>query len=178
MTDTKAKSSRRSFFLHGGAALGAGVATTAGAKTLMAQPVPVLDDREAIRQLHLAFMDLMEQQAYDAAAALFQDAAQPNLSGLGASGQQQDTAVHTAYRQTPLQRKDLVTFSNDRQRAAATFHIEVQISTPLQGDCTAAQMARLQGHTVERRWESGRFDAQYVKVQGLWKVASLRYRAT
>jgi hypothetical protein len=198
MTDSKADRSRRAFFLRGSALLGAGVATTAGAKALLADPTPAVPevlqsviDCESIRRLHLTFADLMENQAYEAATELFLEQAQLNLSGLTAVGksaiarlfavqyrQQQAAVMHSAYRQKGSQRSDRVSISNQCREATATFHTEVQISTPLQGDCTAAQMARLQGQMAERRWESGRFDARYVKVQGLWKMASLRYSPT
>jgi hypothetical protein len=195
MTDIKANRSRRSFFVGGGALLGAGVAATVGAKALMADPAPAVPellqsviDSESIRQLHLTFTDLMENQAYEAATELFHEQAQLNLSGITAAGkpaiarlfavqyrQQQAAVMHSAYRQNASRRKDRMSLSGDGEQAKATFHTEVQISTPLQGDCTAAQMARLQGQVADRRWETGRFDAQYVKVQGLWKMASLRY---
>jgi hypothetical protein len=195
MTDIKANRSRRSFFVGGGALLGAGVATTVGAKALMADPAPAVPellqfviDSESIRQLHLTFTDFMENQAYEAATELFHEQAQLNLSGITAAGrpaiarlfavqyrQQQAPVMHSAYRQNASRRKDRMSLSGDGQQAKATFHTEVQISTPLQGDCTAAQMARLQGQMADRRWETGRFDAQYVKVQGLWKMTSLRY---
>ena len=198
MSDTKTNRSRRSFFLRGGALLGAGVATTAGAKALMADPSPAapellqsVADGEAIRQLHLTFTDLMENQAYEAVTELFHEQARLDLSGHAAAGkpaiahlftvqyrQQQAAVMHSAFRQNASQRRDRVSVSTDRGQATATFHTEALISTPLLGDCTAAQMARLQGQTAERRWESGRFDAQYVKVQGLWKMASLRYSPT
>ena len=184
MTDSKAKSTRRSFFLHGGAVLGAGVAGTAAARSVMADPTPAVtrelqelrqqlesrEDREAIRQLHLEFTNAMETQAYAAAADLFCDPTQLRLSGL--------TDRHTAYRQTATQRRDVVTLSDDRLQAAAIFHTDVRISTPLQGDSTLVQMARLQGQVARLHWESGRFEAQYVKVQGHWKMASLRYSAS
>src|ERR1700722_9501690 len=98
MTD-KANRSRRSFFLRGGAALGAGVA--AGATTLISGASTAPDqlhqlrreldhvgDREAIRQLQLAFTTLVESQAYEAAAELFTENADLQLSGLNAKGQQ------------------------------------------------------------------------------------------
>lgn len=198
MTDSKANRSRRAFFVRGGALLGAGVATTAGARALMADPTPAVPqllqagiDCEAIRQLHLTFTDLMESQAYEAATELFHEQARLDLSGLTAAGkpaiarlfavqyrQQQAAVIHSAYRQNAAQRGDRVSISQARQQASATFHTEVQISTPLQGDSTVAQMARLQGQMADRRWESGRFDAQYVKVQGRWQMASLRYCST
>jgi uncharacterized protein (TIGR02246 family) len=191
MTDSNDKSSRRAFFLHGGAVLSVGAATTAGAAALVSGgPKDAPEDREAIRQLHLTFMAAMEDLTYEAVAGLFTDDAQLNLPGMSAAGKpdilgqlvaqyrgQQATQLHSAYRQTAAQRKDTVTFDSSGQRAAATFHAEVEISTPLRADCTAAQMARLQGQMASRRWEPGRFEARYLKRQGEWKILSLRYRA-
>jgi hypothetical protein len=155
------------------------------------QQLDCVEDREAIRQLHLAFTTRMEQQAYDAAAELFDEQAHLNLSGVSATGkpailqlfadqyrQQNAAAIHNAYRQNTLQQKDAVTLSEDRMHATATFHVEVELCTPLQADCTAAEMARLQGNVADRRWETGRFEAKYVKTRGQWKVASLSYLAS
>jgi len=168
MTDVKQKSTRRAFFLHGGAVLGAGVAATAGAG--LAAPVPMpsgtrgsAEDREAIRQLHLALMARLENQSAGAPEHLFGEPGQVQLS---------------AYRQTPSQQNDEVKFSEDGLRATATFHCEVELCTPLVEDCTAAQMARLQGLMASRRWESGRFEASYVKTRGQWTMASVRYTAS
>jgi hypothetical protein len=199
MTD-KANRSRRSFFLQGGAALGAGVAA-AGAATLISgastapdqlrqlrRQLGQLGDREAIRQLQLAFTSLVETQAYEAAAELFTESADLQLSGFSAMGrqairrqfanqyrQQQAAAMHTAYRQSTLQQKDTVTIGDGGLQATALFHVDVELSTPLQGDSTAAQMARLQGQVSDRRWEAGRLSAQYEKIRGQWQIASLRY---
>ena len=54
----------------------------------------------------------------------------------------------------------------------------MELSSPLQGSSTIAEMARLQGHVADRRWETGRFEAKYVKTAGQWKVASLEYLAS
>lgn len=195
MTEIKGnKSTRRAFFLNGGAVLGAGVATTVGAATLAPQPQTraSAEDREAIRQLHLAFMAMIENQHYEAAAELFEEDARVQLSGVSASGgqaiqhlftheyrNQKVATLHATYRQTALQQKDFVTISDDGQRAAATFHCEAELCTPLQDDCTAAQMARLQGQMADRRWESGRFEGTYVRTtRGRWKVTSLVFAAT
>ena len=204
MTDIKAKTSRRAFFLQGSAVLGAGVATTVGAAALApTSPAPLsseeelkqlreqlggIEDREAIRELHLAFTSLVESQAYDRVAALFDEHAQLQLSGASAQGKreiqelfakryrlQQTANFHSAYRQDAAKQGNSVTFSEDRLRASATFPVEVELCTPLQGDCTVAEMARLQGHVADRRWEPGRFDAKYVKSGGRWKIASLSY---
>jgi hypothetical protein len=171
MTEVKKTSTRRAFFLKGGAVLGAGVAATASAAGL-ASPAAAADvrgsaeDREAIRQLHLAFVARLENQSAadrssaDAPAHLFGESGQVQLGG---------------YRQTTSQQKDHVQFSEDSLRATGTFHCEVELCTPLQDDCTAAQMARLQGLMATRRWESGRFEASYVKTRGQWQMASVSY---
>jgi hypothetical protein len=204
MTASRTRSSRRAFLTQGGAALSASVAATAGAAALQSdgatsrqneleqlrRQVAHAEDREAIRQLHLAFTVLIATQRYEAAAELFDERARLQLSGVSATGRQaieqlfaeqyrrQKAAIlHSAYRQNGLQ-QDAVTVSDDRLRASATFPVDVQLSTPLRGDSTIVAMARLQGHVAERHWEAGRFEATYVKAAGQWKVASLDYHAS
>jgi SnoaL-like domain len=205
MTGTKTNSSRRAFFMTGGAVLGTGVATTVAAAALTSDSASPLEeqlqqlrrqldgmeDREAIRQLHREFTTLVENQAYESAAELFDEEARLNLSGVSAIGKpailqlfvaqyrhQKAAAIHRAYRQSNSQHKDTVTLSGERLQATATFHTEVELCTPLQGDCTVAQMARLQGHVADRRWETGRFEAQYVQTRGRWRMMSLIYLST
>ena len=194
MTGITTKNTRRAFFLRGGAVLGAGVTTTAGAAALIAHGAPAVpqpqqpEAREAIRQLHLTFTFLMESQAYEAVVELFDEPAHLTLSGLSATGKpgivhllvdqyrrQHAPMIHSAYRQNASQRNDRVTLGEEGRRATGTFHTGVQISTPLQSDSTLAQMARLQGQMAAHRWESGRFDGQYVKAQGQWRILDLRY---
>jgi hypothetical protein len=204
MTRSKSTSSRRSFFLRGGALLGAGAASTAGATALLSGNAPPLADqlqqlqqqlecaeeRDAIRRLHLTFTGLVESQAYEAAAELFDERAHLSVSGATATGRpailqlfadryrhQKAAVMHSAFRQNGLQQKDSVMLSEDRLSATATFHSEVELTTPLQMDCTAAAMARLQGQVADRRWETGRFDARYVKTRGQWKMTALTYTA-
>ena len=188
MTDVKKTSTRRAFFMNGGAVLGAGVAATAAAG--FAAPIAgaadtrafagadavgaglgganadgrargTAEDREAIRQLHLAFVARLENQSAASSAHLFE--APTHLS---------------AYRQTPSTHNDAVTFSEDGLHATATFHCEVELCTPLEGDSTIAQMARLQGHVENRHWESGRFESSYVKTRGVWQMESVSYTPT
>jgi hypothetical protein len=176
------KTSRRRFFTAGGAALGAGVATTVGASALSSDDIArdqlaCAEDREAIRRLHLAFMGFVEQRAIDAAAELFDepDAGKGTIWQFVAG---HDNAVfHRAYRQNASQQQDAVSISANRLQASGLFHVEAQLCTPLADDCTAAKMARLQGNVADLRWETGRFEATYVKTRGEWKIASLTYRA-
>jgi hypothetical protein len=202
MTEVKMNGARRAFFLRGGAVLGAGVATTAAAAALLPDASPTVadraqelqreltrhQDRESIRQLHLAFTAAVEKQAYEAAVELFEADAALNLSGLTALGkpaitrlfatqyrQQQARVVHSAYRQSPLQQQDLIAIAADGTHAIATFHCDVELSAPLPADSTLAQMARLQGQVAERHWEAGRFEARYVKSSGQWQITALQF---
>lgn len=156
--------SRRAFFLRGGAALGAGVAGTAAASSL-APPPPAADadlqrrlgelqDREAIRELHQALLARVEQ-----------------ATGAGA------LATHLGYRGNAQQALDAVRISADGRHAVALWHVDVKVATPLQGDSTAAQMARLQGQHESVHWESGRLQERYEKRDGQWHLASLQYLA-
>ena len=205
MSGQTTKSSRRAFFLRGGAALGTGVAAGISASALASQhPAPLQQqvqdlrrelagahDRAAIRKLHLDFASLIEQQAYERAAGLFDERARLDLSGASASGrsaiaqlfeqhyrEQTIGAIHRAYRQSTAQQSgELITLSEEGEQAAATFHLDVQLCTPLQEDCTVAKMAKLQGQVADLCWESGRLEGEYVKRDGEWKIASLTYRA-
>ncbi len=186
MSGTTAKSTRRAFFLRGGAALGTGVATTVA---VAAPNRPGEDDdREAIRRLHLTLVALIQSRSYEEAAQLFDEQAALDLSGVSAKGKadilrlfteqyrrQKAPAIHSAYRPAAVQLNDSLNVTEGRRHATATFHVEVEVCTPMQEDCTAAQMARLQGQMADRRWESGRFEATYLKRRGAWKVTSMRY---
>jgi hypothetical protein len=165
---TNTKSSRRAFFLQGGAVLGAGVATAAAAtpagntqplnedlRTLQ-QQLALAQDREAIRQLHLAFAGRVEDKSLEVGQDLFIVRLRPNH----------------------LQQKDALVLTADGLQATATYHVDVALGTPLLGDSTVAQMARLQGQMASLRWESGRIEARYVKSKGQWKVASLDYQSS
>ena len=204
MTASRNQSSRRAFLTQGGAALSAGVAATAGAAALdpegaksrpgeleqLRQKLAFAEDREAIRQLHAAYTLLMEDQRFEGVAELFDDRAWLQLSGVSATGRraieqlfaeqyrrQLAATLHSAYRENDP-RRDCVAVSDDHRQASATFHVEVELSTPLQGDSTIEEMARLQGHVTDRRWQAGRLEATYVKTAGQWKMASLNYLAS
>lgn len=65
--------------------------------------------------------------------------------------------------------RDEVTLQG-RYQATATVHFEVEECTPLDGDCTAVQMARLQGNVAGRRWVGRRLELRFVKSDGDWRV--------
>jgi hypothetical protein len=189
------KSSRRSFFTCGGAALGVGLATTVTGGALAAAGVPPQADppadspaeRESLRQLQLSFNGHIESGRHEEAADLFAPQAILTLGGETARGRsaigallarqarQELPVLHRAYRQSPVQQqRDTVTIGSGGH-ATATFHVDVELCRPLAADCTAARMALLQGGLAERRWEAGTLDAAYRKTAGRWQITSLRY---
>jgi hypothetical protein len=167
MNKFESNSSRRAFFLQGGAALGASVATAGVAAAVSGKPAPtqgrmdqlqqqlvLAEDREAIRTLHLALTSQIENQNHE--------------SGVG-----KPTILRL--RPNHLQQKDTLAFSADRLQATAVYHVDVALGTPLQGNSTIVQMARLQGHMTDHRWEVGKLEAKYVKTQDRWQLASFSY---
>jgi hypothetical protein len=169
MNSSNSKSSRRAFFLQS-AALGSGVAAAGASSPVDAKSLPVNDelkalqqqlalaeDREAIRQLHLAFTSQIENQAYETAAG---------------------KSVILRLRANHLQQKDSLVLTEDRLQATATWHVDVAMGAPLLGDSTVAQMARLQGQVADHRWEAGRLEVKYLKTQGQWKMMSVSHLAS
>jgi hypothetical protein len=72
-------------------------------------------------------------------------------------------------------RQDEITLLG-RERATAAVHFEVEQCTPLEADCTAAQMARLQGNVADRSWVAHRVEVDFAKLNGEWKVSGIRER--
>ena len=100
MTKHEFDKSRRSFILKGAAALGAGLTSaSAGAATLfdssqtlqdqmnqLQEKLCSLEDREALRQLHLIFITLLENKAYEAVVDLFAEDAVVELHDMKLAG--------------------------------------------------------------------------------------------
>lgn len=147
--------SRRAFFTSGGATLGAGVAAAAGAGAFVpAEAAASSADAEAIRRLHMAFVAAVEAQR--AAGAM---------------------PSHRAYRANARQISDAIQISQGGCSASATWHVDVKVGTALEGDSTAAQMARLQGMLGEVHWESGALHARYQRANGQWRMSEMRFES-
>ena len=194
MNGSRDRTSRRAFFLQGGAVVGAGV-VSAGTALAGTEPVggsvePDLHaaDREAIRQVQAAFAASIEAREWANAIALFAPGAHLQLGsgeakGVPAirqlfmekyAGQRADT-LHDAYRPNALQLQDSISVAAGGH-ARAIWHVDVRVVRPLQGDCTIAQMARLQGQLGDLRWESGLLEVRYVLQEGRWLIEALDYR--
>ena len=195
-------SSRRAFFARSGAALGAGLASAGvGAAMLddsqarvdaLYQQLGALEDREALRHLHQAYLALVENRQWQALPELFSKDAEVRLHGETWQGGQKGLRslyleqyaqralddMHSAFSFDQRQQQDHVELDAGRQQASACFHCRVQLSTPLRDDSVAARMARLQGMDTAQRWEQGRFTVAYRQEGGQWRIHRLSYQAT
>ena len=202
MKNIESNSSRRSFFLKGTAVLGAGLASVSACaanlidspQTLqqqmnqLQQKLSTLEDREALKLLHLAFTSLLENQTYDAVVELFAENASVELHGISLEGkaavkklfmdgygQQTISPLHTAHRRDQSQKQDLVSVSKDGKQASASFHNQVLVSTPIRGQSVLADMARQQGMTAQSHWENGRYDITFARINDRWLISRLNY---
>ena len=194
--------SRRSFFLGGTAALGAGlVSATTGASILfdssqtlqvklnkLQQKLNAMEDREALECLYLTFTTLMENKAYEAVVEIFSEDATVELNDLRTEGkasvkklfmeeykEEKFSRLHTAHRRDQSQKRDLIFVSEDRKTGSASFYNQVLICTPIHGESVLAHMARQQGMTAQSFWENGRYDILYTRTRDQWQISRLSY---
>lgn len=202
---TQADNGRRSFFLLGSTALGAGLASAAASAGTMLfddtlslqeqlaqlhRQLDAMEDREAIRLLQHTYLDLVEKRAFDTVVELFSDDAVLELHGVRHQGREQairklfcrdyalgnGAEMHTAFRPDQSGAADAVSINADRAGATASLPVRVEVSRNLAGGSTLEEMARLQGQHAARRWESGRFEMTCSRAAGQWKISRLRYR--
>ena len=156
MNKYNVQTSRRAFVLRSASTLGAGAAVALSSnKSSAAEELAHREDVEAIRRVHAQFIAGVE-----------------DASRIGAL----DT--HRAYRANARQAEDAIQISADRQHATAHWHVDVQVITPLEGNSTIAQMARLQGNGADMHWDSGCLSTRYEKKLGAWHITDMEYSRT
>jgi hypothetical protein len=158
-------STRRSF-LKGGAVAAAPLAVAAPALAMAQQHQAArlarLEDEAAIRDLHQAWMRRINTGAHEDAARLFADPGRARF----------DEAVRSLAADHAAA-SDHIEIAQGGLTARGRFHCAVEIETAIAPDCTAAQMARLQGGGLVRRTEPRLLKAEYVKSAGAWAIAGL-----
>jgi recombinational DNA repair ATPase RecF len=155
---------RRTFIRNASVAVTAAVAGSgASAATdtnTLEHKLGVLEDLNAIRALQQRYFALVQQRNDAELAALFVT---------------QATQVHTARVLDARLDDASIEVAQDRQSASAQLRSRVQLATPMRGNGTLQQMARLQGQSEQQWSESGVYTAQYVKLDGKWKISSLSF---
>lgn len=197
--------SRRAFFRQGGTALAAGLASAgAGATTLMLdetlplqqqledlqQQLTRMEDRDAMRQLFLAYHSLLEKRHFEPLLGLFTRDATLSVSGRDLAGREQDIRRHfmddyaherldhlqCGFSQLTSQQNEAITLSDDAQSARGVFRASIRWSRPLKADSVLEQMARQQGLGASQYWQDTRFDVHFAREDGQWKIRRLHYQ--
>jgi hypothetical protein len=156
---------RRNFIRNAGVAVTAAVAGTGGVNAMtdassLQHKLGLLEDSNAIRALQQRYFALVQQQDAAALATLFADRV---------------VDVHAARVLDARLDNASIEVASDRQSATAQLQTRIQLGTPMSGNDTLQQMARLQGLSEQQWRESGVYTAQYVKRGSEWKISSLHY---
>jgi len=152
-----------------------------------------LEDANAIRRLHQAYESRLNEGMYEQVVGMFAAAAEVVYNGglfVGKEGIRRLYCNHFApgltgkkiepapgFEPDPAQQLDIVEVAEDRRTATGQFPYSMQVGTPMTGNSSLVEMARLQGEGIVKWWEGGIYEASYVKVGESWKINRLEYRA-
>jgi hypothetical protein len=194
---------RRSFIRKTGAAVTAVFASAvAGAAKIKAEgtdlkgevdrlskELGILQDANAIRNLHQAYESHLDRGAYEEVVKLFAEDAEVFFNGgifAGKKGVQrlyldrfgQGLTGRKIEPPPDLQheQQEVIEVAPDRKSARARFPYSIQVGTPIVSDSLLVQMARLQGQGIIKWWEGGIYEVAYVKEGDAWKIKKLDFR--
>jgi hypothetical protein len=199
---------RRSFIWKAGAAVSALLASAtaavsnprvdhdAGLKDQvdhLSNQLGILEDENAIRRLHQAYENLLNNSMYEEVINLFTDDGEVVFNGgvfkgknrgirrlycdhfrAGLAGKKIEPAPGFELDAPRLQ--DMVEVAPDRRSAQARFSYSMQVGAPIISDLLLVKMARLQGQGIMKWWEGGIHEVSYVKEGDGWKIKRLEYR--
>ena len=196
---------RRSFFWKAGAAFSATLASVAVGATRLGASEPgsadeqrkqldLLEDTHAIRGLHYAYGNALNQRQYEEVVHLFADDSEVYFNGGLFVGKDhgvrrlyvehfgrrltagEDAPVH-AYLLDRSPQQDSIEVAPDRKTAKARFHCLIRVEAALTSNLPLIEMARQQGQGIRQWWEGGVFENAYVQEDGVWKIKQLAYHA-
>jgi hypothetical protein len=161
----KSQSTRRAFLKGGALAaapLAAAGAAAAASRSEHEATIARLQAEAAIRDLHQAW--LRKVNTGGEAGELFADPDRARLA-------EAVTRVEPDHAAAP----DEVRLHADGLRASARYACVVETGVDIAPDCTLAQMRHAQGEGQLRRSERRRLQADYVKADGRWAIAGLKF---
>jgi hypothetical protein len=151
-----------------------------------------MEDADAVRRLHQAYESGLDRRMFEDVVALFADEAEVVYKGgvfrgkesirrlycdhfaSGLTGKKIEPAP--GFEPDPAQQLDIVEVAADRKHASGQFPYSMQVGTPMTGDSSLVEMARLQGEGVVQWWEGGILEVSCVKGCDSWKIKRLEYR--
>ena len=153
------KTQSRRAFLKGGALaaapLGVAGAAAAAAKTGHDAKIEKLQAEAAIRDLHQTWLRRVNTGDRAEAARLHESVSRVDADHAGVA--------------------DEIRLSADGLHASGRYACVVETQTELARDCTLAQMRHAQGEGWLRHSERRLLTADYVKTDGRWAIARLRF---
>jgi hypothetical protein len=204
----KPNTGRRSFIWKTGAGLSAVLASAVAGmsktkaeddKTLKDQVgrlsarIGILEDANAIRNLHENYAACLDQGMYEDVMSLFAEDVEVYFNGGLFVGR--DTGVRRLYlnhfseghtgkrlelspecQRDSMPQQESIEVAMDRQSAKARFPFSMRVGIPMTEDSTLVQMARLQGQGIVHWNECGIYENSYVKVGDVWKIKRIEYR--
>lgn len=153
-----------------------------------------LEDANAIRVLHQLYESSLDQSRYEDVVGLFAEDAEAIYNGglfagkkgirrlycdlfrSGLTGKKLTPAP--GFEPDPAKQLDIVEVAVDRKTAIGRFPYSMQSGTPMTGDSSLVEMARMQGEGIVKWWEGGTCEVSYMKAGNAWKIRRLEYRVT
>jgi carotenoid cleavage dioxygenase len=155
----------------------------------------LLEEAQALRQLHQAFEQAQDKGLHEDIVGMFAEDAEVLYNGgvfrtrdegvsrlyrerlpAGKSGRRMEPAP--GFELAADQQRDSVQVAPDRLTANAVFPYSIQAGTPIDSESSLASMARLHGEGVRTWWEGGAYHVTYRKdaTEGRWTISRLEYR--
>jgi hypothetical protein len=189
----ESKTGRRAFLRGASVVIPAALAPAAagasyGDARQGSEKLGLLEDAAAIRKLHRDYAAHLAGRASEDLVGLFTGDGEALVNGRrftgaeglrrlcgGQSGPSGAEAVQLRLLQDPAQPPESLTVSPDGQSATAQFRCMVETATPLVGDASLLEMARLQGQHSHTWWEDGVYALDCVKAGESWRIRRLTY---
>jgi hypothetical protein len=154
----------------------------------------ILEDENAIRELHKAYETCLHNGIYEDVVNLFTEDGEVVFNGGVFAGKRkgvrrlycdQFSSGLTGKRIDPApgfvpdteQEQDVIKVATNRKSAKAQFSYSIQVGVPMISDSQLVNMARLQGQGIIKWWEGGVYEVSYVKdiKDGSWKIKRLEH---
>jgi hypothetical protein len=132
----------------------------------LAKRVQAIEDLENIKKLHQKYIDLMDNLRYPEVLSLFTEDASVEIRN---SGVLQGKAGLT----------DIYINKLGRRTARSEGHFVIEPDVTIDGDTARGTwLVYMLFSQPDVQWVQGRNEAEYIKVNGIWKIKSMKFTRT
>ncbi len=158
----------------------------------MSNRLGILEDTQAIRNLHYAYGYYIDKCLYEDVVDLFADDGEVHFAGGIYRGK--DEGVRRLYVESflegftggkpgpvhgflldHLQMQDVIHVAPDRETAKARFRAFMQAGAHVTSESPMGEADRKEDRGPTQWWEGGIYENSYVKEDGVWKIKVLNY---